>query len=396
MPGIVSDAMRQSIEAASWIRKMFEEGARLKAQHGADNVFDFSLGNPILEPPPKFGEELIRVLQHPTPGMHRYIPNAGLLETRDYVARELSAATGLPYTGQHIVMSCGAGGGLNILLKALLNPGDEVVTLAPYFVEYDFYAANHGGKLVRADTDAQFQIDIPALERSLTPRTRAVIVNSPNNPSGVVFREAGLRALAQALDAAGRRFGRPILLVSDEPYRELVFDGVTVPWIPPLYDHTVVVTSFSKDLGLPAERLGYVAVSPRAADAAQLLEAIVLANRILGFVNAPALIQRVLPRLKGAKVDVAYYQMLRDRMLKPLREMGYDVVTPEGAFYLFPKSPIPDDVAFVRAAQQERLLLVPGSGFGRAGHFRIALCTTPDVIDRALPVFERVLRGVRG
>jgi len=396
MPGIVSEVMRKSIEESSWIRKMFEEGARLKAQHGADNVFDFSLGNPILEPPAKFHEETIKLLQHPTPGMHRYIPNAGLAETRDYVARELKANTGLPYTAQHIVMSCGAGGGLNIVLKALLNPGDEVVTLTPYFVEYDFYAANHGGKLVRAETDANFQIDIPALERVLTPRTRAVIVNSPNNPSGVVFPASGLKALAAALKSASTRFGRPIYLVYDEPYRELVFDGVTVPWIPPLYDHTVLVTSYSKDLGLPAERLGYVAVNPQADEAGLLLEAIVLANRILGFVNAPAMIQRVLPRLKGEKVDVAYYQMLRDRMLKPLREMGYEVVKPDGAFYLFPKSPIPDDVAFVRAAQQERLLLVPGSGFGRAGYFRIALCTQPEVIDRALPVFEKVLKQARG
>jgi aspartate aminotransferase len=395
MPGIVSDVMRKSIEEASWIRKMFEEGARLKAQHGADNVFDFSLGNPILEPPPKFHEEMIRLLQHPTPGMHRYIPNAGLPETREYVAGELKAATGLPYTAQHVVMSCGAGGGMNIVLKALLNPGDEVVTLTPYFVEYDFYAANHGGTLVRAETDANFQIDIPALERVLTPRTRALIVNSPNNPTGAVFPESGLKALAASLTAAGERFGRPIYLISDEPYRELVFDGVTVPWVPPLYDHTVVVTSFSKDLGLPAERLGYVAVSPKAAEARTMLEAIVLANRILGFVSAPAMLQRVLPRLKGQKVDVAYYQMLRDRMLKPLREMGYEVVKPSGAFYLFPKSPIPDDVAFVRAAQQERLLLVPGSGFGRAGHFRIALCVAPQVIDRALPVFEKVLRAVK-
>ncbi|HEX7927568.1 MAG TPA: pyridoxal phosphate-dependent aminotransferase [bacterium] len=396
MPGIVSDVMRKSIEESSWIRKMFEEGAKLKAQHGAANVFDFSLGNPILEPPPKFHEETIALLQHPTPGMHRYIPNAGLQETREYVAKELGAATGVPYIAGHIVMSCGAGGGLNIVFKALLNPGDEIVALTPYFVEYDFYAANHGGKLVRAETDANFQIDIPALERVLTPRTRAVIVNSPNNPSGVVFPESGLKALAACLKSATTRFGRPIYLLTDEPYRELVFDGMTVPWVPPLYDHTVLVTSYSKDLGLPAERLGYVAVNPQAAEANLLLEAIVLANRILGFVNAPALIQRVLPKLKGQKVDVAYYQMLRDRMLKPLREMGYEVVKPNGAFYLFPKSPIPDDVAFVRAAQKERLLLVPGSGFGRPGHFRIALCTQPDVIDRALPVFEKVMKQVRG
>jgi aspartate aminotransferase len=393
---VVSDAIRQSLEGASWIRRMFEEGARLKALHGEANVFDFSLGNPILDPPPAFRATLIDLLSHPTPGMHRYIPNAGLPEARAFVAGQLAEATGLPYAAQHVIMTVGAAGAVNIALKALLNPGDEVVTFTPYFVEYDFYAANHGGKLVRAETDAAFQFDIPALERVLTPRTRAVLVNSPNNPSGVVYPLERLRALAACLETASRRFGRPIYLIADEPYRELVFDGVKVPWIPTVYDHTLIVTSYSKDIGMPAERLGFAALSPKAADAPLMLDAMVLANRILGFVNAPALFQRALPRLKGQKVDVHYYQMLRDKMLKPLREMGYEVVTPQGAFYLFPKSPIPDDVAFVRAAQGERLLLVPGSGFGRPGHFRIALCVQPEMIDRALPVFDKVLRQVRG
>jgi aspartate aminotransferase len=396
MPSVVSDAVRTSLEGSSWIRKMFEEGARLKALHGADNVFDFSLGNPILDPPPAFHAALIDLLSHPAPGMHRYIPNAGLPEARSYVAAELAAATGLAYAAQHIVMTVGAAGAVNIVLKTLLDPGDEVVTFAPYFVEYDFYAANHGGRLVRAESDERFQIDIPALERVLTARTRAILVNSPNNPSGAVYPVERLQALAACLSAASRRFGRPIFLISDEPYRELVFDGVTVPWAPTVYDHTIIATSYSKDIGIPAERLGYAAVSPRAAEGQLLVEGMVLANRVLGFVNAPALFQRALPRLKGQRVDVGFYQMLRDRMLKPLREMGYEVVTPQGAFYLFPKSPIPDDVAFVRAAQAERLLLVPGSGFGRPGHFRIALCVQPELIDRALPVFEKVFRQVRG
>ena len=392
---VVSAAIRQSLDGASWIRRMFEEGARLKALHGDANVYDFSLGNPILDPPPALRATLIDLLSHPSPGMHRYIPNAGLPEARAFVAEHLARATGLPYTAQHVVMTVGAAGAVNIALKALLNPGDEVVAFTPYFVEYDFYAANHGGKLVRADTDAAFQIDIPALERVLTPRTRAVLVNSPNNPSGVVYPQERLRALADCLRAAGRRFGRPIYVIADEPYRELVFDGVTVPWIPALYDHTVIATSYSKDIGIPAERLGFAAVAPQAAEAELMMDAMVLANRILGFVNAPALFQRALPRLRGQKVDVGYYQMLRDKMLKPLREMGYQVVTPQGAFYLFPKSPVPDDAAFVKAAQAERLLLVPGSGFGRPGYFRIALCVQPEVIDRALPVFDKVLRQAR-
>ncbi|MCH9047047.1 MAG: pyridoxal phosphate-dependent aminotransferase [SAR324 cluster bacterium] len=395
MSHVVADAMRESMKRASWIRKMFEEGARLQAEHGPENVFDFSLGNPILEPPAELRRALLLLLDDPRPGMHRYIPNAGLPEVRDSIAVQLAAETGLPYTADHVVMTCGAAGALNIALKSLLNPGDEVVAFAPYFVEYNTYAANHGGKLVRAATNDAFQIDIEALNRVVTERTRAVLVNSPNNPTGVVYGEEALRALADFLREAERRYGRPIVLLSDEPYRKLVFDGQTVPWIPPLYDHTVIVTSHSKDLGLAGERIGYAAVSPRTAECELLCEALVIANRTLGFVSAPALIQRVLPLLKGLSVDVAYYQRIRDRMLAPLREMGYEMVTPGGAFYLFPKSPIPDDVAFVRAAQAERLLLVPGSGFDGPGYFRISLAVNEDVVERSLPVFDKVMRKFR-
>ena len=396
MSHIVSEDLRNSLERSSWIRQMFEEGARLKAEHGEENVYDFSLGNPILEPPPEVRQALRELLDDPTPGRHRYIPNPGLPEVRAYVAGELAAATGMDYQSGHVIMTTGAGGALNVALKALLNPGDEVVTLTPFFVEYDFYVANHGGRLIRAATDQDFQIDPAALRAALTGRTRAVIVNSPNNPSGVVFPPERLQALAAVLTEASARFGRPIVLISDEPYRYLVFDGIEVPWVPPLYDHTLIVTSYSKDLGLAGERIGYLAISPKLAGAGLFSEAAVMANRILGFVNAPALIQRVIPRIKGARVDAGYYQGLRDQLLGPLREMGYQVVTPQGAFYLFPKSPIPDDVAFVRAAQAERLLVVPGSGFGAPGHFRISLAVTPDLVERSLPVFERVLAAVRG
>ncbi|MEE8436640.1 MAG: pyridoxal phosphate-dependent aminotransferase [bacterium] len=396
MTGIVAEALRNSMERASWIRNMFEEGARLKAEHGEENVFDLSLGNPILEPPEAVLEALRKLVNEPSPGSHRYIPNAGLPGVRQYIAESLKAGTSLPYTAEHIIVTCGAGGAINVAFKALLDPGDEVVTLCPYFVEYDFYAANHGGRLIRAETDAEFQIDLEALEAVITPNTRAVIVNSPNNPTGVVYPEESLRALAQLLHAASEKHGRPIVLISDEPYRNLVFDGVTVPWIPPLYEHTLMVTSHSKDLGLAGERIGYLAVSPRLDHVALFCDAAVMANRILGFVNAPALFQRVLPMVAGASVDVGYYQNLRDRLLKPLREMGYQVVTPQGAFYLFPKSPIPDDVAFVRAAQGERLLVVPGSGFGRPGHFRISFSVTPEVVERALPAFEKVFQQVGG
>ena len=388
--------MRESIKASSWIRRMFEEGARLKAELGAENVYDFSLGNPIVEPPERFHTALRELLDAPPAGLHRYIPNAGLPEVRAYAAAELAAATGMAYGAEHVVITCGAAGGMNIVLKALLNPGDEVVAFAPYFVEYDFYAANHGGKLVRAETGEAFQLDLEALERVVTPRTRVLLINSPNNPTGVVYPQDSLRALAGFLEDASRKNGRPIFLVSDEPYRRVVFDGLEVPWLPPLYAHTIVVTSHSKDLGLAGERVGYVAVSPGIEGGAELMEALILANRVLGFVNAPALVQRVLPLLKDELAEVGHYQRMRDLLLPPLQEMGYQVVRPQGAFFLFPRSPIADDVAFVRAAQAERLLVVPGSGFGRAGHFRIALCVQPEVIERALPVFEKVFKAAKG
>jgi len=395
MTQIVSEAMARSMEGSSMIRRLFEEGARLKALHGAEAVHDFSLGNPMLEPPARFREALLELLKPGRPGLHRYIPNAGLPEVREYVAAELKAETGLPFAMPHVVMVCGAGGGLNVVFKAMLNPGDEVISPAPYFVEYDAYASNHGGKLVRAKTLPDFQLDLGTLDAAVTPRTRAVILNSPNNPTGVVYPEPALRACADWLRQASRRIGRPIFLVSDEPYRKIAFDGLQVPSVLPLYEHSIVVTSHSKDLGLAAERIGYIAVHPGAAEAELLGNALVLANRILGFVNAPALMQRVLPLLKGESVDVSRYQALRDHMLPALEAMGYRCVRPQGAFYLFPRSPIADDVAFCRAAQEELLLIVPGSAFHGPGHFRIALCVEEAVIDRALPVFEKVLKRVR-
>ena len=396
MTQLIADAMRDSIAGSSWIRRMFEQGAQLKAEVGAENVCDFSLGNPILEPPAKFGEAIRELTGGAAQGLHRYIPNAGLPEVRAYIAGELARATGMAYGAGQVVVTCGAAGGMNIVFKSLLNPGDEVVAFAPYFVEYDFYAANHGGKLVRAETDAEFQIDPEALEKVITPRTRIVLVNTPNNPTGAVYAREKLAALADCLRDASARHGRPIMLVSDESYRRIAFDGLEVPWLPPLYEHTIIVTSHSKDLGLAGERVGYVAVSPAIAGGGELMDALILANRVLGFVNAPALIQRILPLLKGELADVEYYQRLRDMLLPPLQQMGYQVVRPGGAFYLFPRSPIADDVAFVKAAQAERLLIVPGSGFGRAGYFRISFCVTPEVIERALPVFEKVLKAAKG
>jgi len=392
---IIAEAITESLERSSWIRRMFEEGGRMKKEFGAENVFDFSLGNPIVEPPAKVHQVLKDLLAAPPAGMHRYIPNSGLPEVREYVARSLTEDYRVDYGAEQVVITCGAAGGLNIVLKALLNPGDEVLTLAPYFTEYDFYAANHGGSLVRVPTQQDFKVDLEALEKAIGPKSRALIINSPNNPTGVVYDEASIRGLAEVLKEASQKQGRPIVLLSDEPYRHLVFDGVTVPWVPHFYEHSIVIHSHSKDLGLAGERVGYVAVSPGMADLKVLMDALVLANRVLGFVNAPALVQRLLPHLRGEQVDVDYYRANRDGLMKPLQEMGYQMNTPRGGFFLFPKSPIEDDVAFVKAAQQEKLLLVPGSGFGGPGHFRISLAVTPDVIERSLPVFEKIFKAVQ-
>jgi aspartate aminotransferase len=288
-------------------------------------------------------------------------------------------------------MSCGAAGGLNAALKALLDPGDEVIASVPYFVEYGGYADNHGGTLVLAPTKGDFDLDVAAIESKIGPRTAALIVNSPNNPTGRVYPERTIRELAAMLGAASRRSGRTVYLVSDEPYRHVVYDGVRVPSVLAAYPHTVVVTSHSKDLSLPGERIGSVAVNPAAEDAKQLVDAVVTATRLLGYVNAPALMQRVTARLQGVSVNPALYRTRRDRLYDALTGMGYAMARPEGAFYLFPKAPGGDDLAFVRALQDELVLAVPGRGFGLPGYFRIAYCVDQAVIERSLEGFRRAI-----
>ncbi|MBM4285563.1 MAG: pyridoxal phosphate-dependent aminotransferase [Deltaproteobacteria bacterium] len=385
----VSAKIRAAIENSSWIRRMFEEGAELKARLGADQVYDFSLGNPHLEPPPGFKEELAAAVAETAPGLHSYMPNAGLVSTREALAGHLRELHGLPFTAQDLVLTCGAAGGLNVILKAILDPGDEVVIFAPFFPEYFFYADNHGGLAVVVETDEAFQPDLARVEAALTPRTRAVLLNSPNNPTGAIYPGAALAELGRLLAEHSRRRGRPVYLVADEPYRRLVYDGAELPSIFAPYDDTILATSFSKDLSIPGERLGYVAVSPRAAGRAEVAGALVLANRILGFVNAPALMQRVVARLAGVSADLAPYAHNRDLLAHVLREAGYDFHLPQGAFYFFPKAPGGDDVAFVQRLKEERILGVPGRGFGRAGYFRLAFCVHPRVIEGAAPGFAR-------
>jgi aspartate aminotransferase len=388
----IADKIKGYMEKSSWIRRMFEEGARLKAQHGPERVYDFSLGNPNLDPPPAVHQALNRVLNQKAPALHAYMPNAGYPQTRKAVADFLSREHGLSFSEIDIVMTCGAAGALNVVLKALLNPGEELVVLSPYFVEYLFYTDNFQGVPKVVPTRSDFSLDLEAIAQALTPKTKAILINSPNNPTGKVYGADSLRQLGELLALFSQKQGQPIYVIADEPYRKIVYDGMEVPSIFQAYPESIVVTSYSKDLSLPGERIGYLAVNPLAPDKGEMVEAMTFSNRILGFVNAPALMQRVLPDLQGITVDISLYQKKRDLFYSGLKQAGYQLTRPEGAFYLFPQSPVPDDVAFVQALQEELILTVPGTGFGRPGYFRIAYCVPDATIENSLPGFQKVIR----
>ena len=389
----VSQKVRRFMAEGGWIRRVFEEGLALKAQIGQENVFDLSLGNPVIEPPPEFKNELLRMASQPMDGMHRYMPNPGYMETRNAVAETLAAETGLPFTGADIVMTCGAAAAANVVLKTVLNPGDEVIILAPYFFEYLYYIDNHEGVAVVVNTSSDFQIDLNAIQEAITPRTRAIIVNSPNNPSGVVYTDVEITGLAILLDRVQAELGTEIFLISDEPYKRIVFDGLEFPQILPAYMNSIIVTSHAKDLALPGERIGFIAINPGYPDKAELAAGLSFCNRTLGFVNAPALMQHVVRNLQGVSVNPDYYQRKRDFMYTALRELGYDTVKPQGAFYLFPKSPIEDDVAFTRELLQSNVLVVPGTGFGTPGHFRISYCVEDWVLEGAAEGLAKAVAG---
>jgi len=394
----ISKKTLRLMEEGSWIRRMFEAGIALKQRYGAENVFDVSLGNPVVEPPQQFREELLRLAQEPMPGMHRYMPNAGYAETREAVAAQLGKETGLPFGMNDVVMTCGAAGGMNVALKTILEPGDEVIVFAPYFVEYCYYADNCGGVPRIVSTDEEFQLDLEAVEKAVGPRTCAVIVNSPNNPSGAVYGAEALAALGDLLARAEARYHTEIFLLSDEPYRKLIYDGLHYPHIYRHHHASVALTSHSKDLALPGERIGYAAVNPGYAHRAELVDGLVFWNRVLGFVNAPALMQHLVRTLQGVTINVAEYQRKRDYIYRELTEMGYHTIRPQGAFYFFPRSPIADDVAFAEACLEWNVLVVPGRGFGCPGHFRISYCAEDPVLEGALAGLRRAARkfGLQG
>ncbi len=387
-----SQKIQASIKRSSWIREMFEGGKKRKEKYGEENVFDFSLGNPNLEPPAKFKQILDKLVNDNTPNQHSYMSNAGYMETRQAIADYLNKLNRPKFGANEIVMTVGAAGGLNVVLKTILNPGEVVIIPSPYFVEYNFYVDNNQGLSKVVHTKSDFSIDFNAISEAITEKTKAVLINSPNNPTGRVYHEEELKELANLLSRYSGKFGQPIYLISDEPYRKIVYDGITVPSIFDIYNESFVVTSFSKDLSLPGERIGYIAASPNMSDKDIIIEGLTLCNRILGFVNAPALMQRAVSFLLENSVDISLYQKKRDLLCNGLASLGYNFIRPEGTFYLFPKTPIDDDIAFVAELQRENILTVPGSGFAGPGHFRIAFCVPDEVIERSFSGFEKVIK----
>jgi aspartate aminotransferase len=385
---IVANTINKQLERASWIRKMFEEGIRLKAERGEENIFDFTLGNPSEDPPASVIKSFRRLAEANKPGLHSYMPNAGFPSVRRVIADRLRQDTGVEYTGNLVLMTVGAAGAINTALKAILDPGDEVIVLMPFFPDYQFYISNHEGKMVSAETNADFSLDIAAIEAKITPRTRAIIVNSPNNPTGAIYSEKSLRDLEAML----RRVDHPVIVISDEPYKSYAYDGAKCPEIASIIRNCIIVTSYSKTWAVPGERIGYLAISPYIPDADALGHACTFTNRILGFINAPAIWQLVSAEASDAKPDLAIYQDKRDLMCDGLARIGYEVRKPQGAFYVFLKTPIPDDLAFVRILQREGVLAVPGAGFGRGGYIRLSLTVPRETIERSFPAFGRALK----
>lgn len=380
---------------SSVIREIFEYGKRRAAEIGAENVYDFSLGNPSVAPPQAVEDAIAQLLQgKDMTSLHGYTSGPGDMATREAIAAHIRGSFGVPADAAHIYMTCGAAASLTISLSAICNAGDEVITFAPYFTEYKVFTETAGARLLALPSDpATFQIDFAALEGALSPKTAAVLVNSPNNPSGVVYGRETVKKLAALLAEKSAEYGRTIYLISDEPYRELVYGGVEVPYLPAYYKDTLVCYSYSKSLSLPGERIGYIFVSPQAKDAAALFLAVCGAGRALGYVCAPSLFQKVIARCQGMTSDVSVYEKNRNTLLSALTSYGFTCVRPDGAFYLFMRSPEPDANAFCEKAKQYDLLLVPGDDFGCAGYVRIAYCVSPAMIARSLPAFEKLARS---
>jgi aspartate aminotransferase len=385
----IAEKMIKMVEGMAMVKKMFEEGARLKAEHGPDNVFDFSLGNPDVPPPPEFNNILKEMVNDESLN-HGYTPNPGHPHVRQAVADYLGSEHGLKFTPELIVMTIGASGALNDAFKAVINPKEEILVPSPYFVGYDHYAFIANANLKTAPTDKKFHLDLASIENAVTDKTRVVLINSPNNPTGAVYSAEELTGLGGVLESASRRFGKRIYLVSDEPYRKIVYD-VNVPSVFQAYPHTIMVSSYSKELSLAGERIGYLAVHPEAEDAGLVAGAAAVANTML-CVNAPNMLQLAVAQLQGVTVDVSIYRKRRDMLCQGLREIGYDFNVPEGAFYLFPRTPLPDDVKFVSTLKEELILAVPGAAFGAPGFFRLSYAVPESTITGSFEGFRRAFQ----
>ena len=386
--------MQGLVNNNSVIRQMFEEGQKMAAEYGAENVYDFSLGNPNVPAPKKVEETIEKLLKEEDPlVLHGYMSNAGFPDVRKKVADSLNKRFGTSFTAENIMMTVGAAGGLNCALKALIDPGDEVMTFAPFFLEYRNYTANYGGVLIMSEPDtATFQPDLEDFRAKLTPKTKAVIINNPNNPTGVIYSEETIKNIAGILEEKQKEYGHPIFIISDEPYRELVYTDAKVPYITKYYRNTIVGYSFSKTLSLPGERIGYLVVPSEAEGFDELFSALTIANRVLGFVNAPSLAQKVVAECLEEKADIAYYAKNRDVLYDALQKYGFSCIKPEGAFYMFIKSPVPDEKEFVAKAKEYRILLVPGSSFMCAGFVRLAYCVSYETCVNSLKGFESLAK----
>lgn len=389
---MIAEKMIPFVQNNSAIRTMFEEGNRLKKQYGADKVYDFSLGNPSVPAPDCVREAIVDLANNEDPViLHGYMNNAGFEDVRETIAQSLNRRFGTDFSAKNLIMTVGAASGLNVILKTVLNPGEEVVVFAPYFLEYGAYVKNYDGKLVEISPDTEtFQPDLQELERKITVNTRAVIVNSPHNPTGVIYSEDTIKALAAILDKKQKEYGSVIYLISDEPYRELAYDGAEVPYLTKYYKNTVVGYSYSKSLSLPGERIGYLVIPDALEDSETVIAAAGIANRILGSVNAPSLMQKVIARCVDAEVDVAAYDKNRQALYHGLTACGFQCIKPQGAFYLFVKSPVPDEREFCEAGKKYNILMVPGSSFACPGYVRLAYCVSYETIINSLPEFKKL------
>ena len=389
---MIAEKMIPFVQNNSAIRTMFEEGNRLKKQYGADKVYDFSLGNPSVPAPDCVREAIVDLANNEDPViLHGYMNNAGFEDVRETIAQSLNRRFGTDFSAKNLIMTVGAASGLNVILKTVLNPGEEVIVFAPYFLEYGAYVKNYDGKLVEISPDTEtFQPDLEELERKITANTRAVIVNSPHNPTGVIYSEDTIKALAAILEKKQKEYGSVIYLISDEPYRELAYDGAEVPYLTKYYKNTVVGYSYSKSLSLPGERIGYLVIPDDLEDSETVIAAAGIANRILGSVNAPSLMQKVIARCVDAEVDVAAYDKNRLALYNGLTACGFQCIKPQGAFYLFAKSPVADEKEFCEAGKKYNILMVPGSSFACPGYVRLAYCVSYETIINSLPEFKKL------